>query len=70
MNLPDVIPAMDQMHEALKASIDDPEIDVSIRGALSLGVDLLNKYYSLTDESEVYRVAVGEFFFSIHWLAS
>ncbi|RXW14793.1 hypothetical protein EST38_g11056 [Candolleomyces aberdarensis] len=57
-NLPDVIPAMDQMHDALTSSMKDPKLNASIRSALSLGIDLLNKYYSLTDESEVYRIAI------------
>ncbi|KAJ2911793.1 hypothetical protein MD484_g8620, partial [Candolleomyces efflorescens] len=57
-NLPDVIPAMDHMYATLTASMEDESIDTSIRGALSLGVELLNKYYSLTDESEVYRIAI------------
>jgi hypothetical protein len=61
-NLPEVIPAMDHMHATLKASIDDESIDLSIRAALSLGVQLLNKYYSLTDESEVYRIAISKSF--------
>ncbi|KAJ2927840.1 hypothetical protein H1R20_g9248, partial [Candolleomyces eurysporus] len=57
-NLPDVIPAMDQMHDVLTSSMKDPKLNVSICGALSLGIDLLNKYYSLTDESEVYWIAI------------
>ncbi|KAF6747410.1 hypothetical protein DFP72DRAFT_821764, partial [Ephemerocybe angulata] len=60
VSLADVIPAMDDMHRDLKASIANEELSQPIRSALSLGVDLLNKYYSLTDESEVYRIAIGE----------
>jgi hypothetical protein len=32
---------------------------LAIRAALKLGTRLLNKYYSLTDDSEVYRIAMG-----------
>ena len=60
MNLPDVIPAMDQMHAQLTKSVKDTSLDISIRGALELGIDLLNKYYSLTDELDVYQIAVGK----------
>ena len=31
----------------------------SLQAALSLGKDLLNKYYSLSDDSEIYWIAIG-----------
>jgi hypothetical protein len=31
----------------------------SIRAAMVVGKKLLNKYYTLTDHSEVYRIAMG-----------
>jgi hypothetical protein len=60
-SLTDVIPAMDEMHAELTKSIENINLDLSLCNALSLGIDLLNKYYSLTDDSEVYRIAIGEF---------
>ena len=35
----------------------------TIRAAMSIGKKLLNKYYTLTDHSEVYRIAMGTLFF-------
>ncbi|KAJ2921688.1 hypothetical protein H1R20_g15399, partial [Candolleomyces eurysporus] len=49
---------MDHMHDELTKSIKDEKLNVSLCSALALGVDLLNKYYSLTDELEVYQIAV------------
>ncbi|KAJ2921481.1 hypothetical protein H1R20_g15613, partial [Candolleomyces eurysporus] len=57
-SLTDVIPAMDQMYSELTTAAKNKELHISLRSALSLGVDLLNKYYSLTDESEVYQIAI------------
>ena len=41
------------------ASMDDDEFLLPIKVALELGKRVMNKYYNLTDESEVYRVALG-----------
>ncbi|KAJ2933763.1 hypothetical protein H1R20_g3333, partial [Candolleomyces eurysporus] len=49
---------MDHMHAELMKSVKDENLNASLHSALTLGVDLLNKYYSLTDESEVYRIAI------------
>jgi hypothetical protein len=54
-----VIPAMDKMHAELTAASANPRYSSAIRAALSVGKTLLNKYYSLTDNSEVYRIAMG-----------
>ena len=34
----------------------------SIRAAMAIGKKLLNKYYTLTDHAEVYRIAMGTLF--------
>ena len=34
-----------------------------IRAAMLIGKKLLNKYYTLTDHSEVYQIAMGTLFF-------
>jgi hypothetical protein len=54
-----VIPAMDRMHKDLTAASINEVYSPAIRAALKLGVELLNKYYSLTDNSEIYQIAMG-----------
>jgi len=54
-----VIPAMDKMHDELEATSKDAKYSLAVRAALTTGKNLLNKYYSLTDDSEVYRIAMG-----------
>ena len=38
------------------------EYSTAIKAAVGLGKRTLNRYYSKTDESEVYRIAMGMFF--------
>jgi hypothetical protein len=54
-----VIPAMDRMHDELTAMAENTTYSPALRTALALGQKLLNKYYSLTDNSELYRIAIG-----------
>ena len=54
-----VIPAMDRMHADLLAACNNKKYSTAIRAALKIGMNLLNKYYSITDNSEVYRIAMG-----------
>jgi hypothetical protein len=54
-----VIPAMDRMHDNLTAACEKEEYSPALRAALKMGKGLLDKYYSLTDTSEVYRIAMG-----------
>jgi hypothetical protein len=54
-----VIPAMDKMHAELTAAAENVEYSPALQAALSLGKNLLDKYYSLTDDSEIYRIAMG-----------
>ena len=56
-----VIPAMDRMHTALTTASTNEDYSPAIRAALKLGVKLLDKYYSLTNNSEVYWIAMGEY---------
>jgi len=53
-----VIPAMDRMHKELTAASINDAYSPAIRAALKLGIGLLDKYYSLTDNSEIYRIAM------------
>lgn len=51
---------MDYIDEVLtNASIDNVSFAPPIRAALNIGKKVLNKYYSLTDASEIYRIAIG-----------
>ena len=59
-----VIPAMDHIDEHLTTTSLDRLYCPAVRVALALGKTVLNKYYSLTDASDLYRVAMGEFFFT------
>ena len=53
-----MIPAMDQMHANLLAACDNEDYSTTICTALKVGMNLLNKYYSITDNSEVYQIAM------------
>ena len=54
-----VIPAMDKMHSELMAASNNNAYSPTIRATLKLGTRLLNKYYSITDNLEVYWIAMG-----------
>lgn len=54
-----VIPAMDKMHAQLSAGAEDGEYLPAVQAALKVGTNLLDKYYSLTDNSEVYQIAMS-----------
>jgi hypothetical protein len=41
------------------ASMDGDRFSLPIKVALDLGKRIMNKYYNLTDESEIYRVSIG-----------
>ena len=65
-SLATVIPAMDHIDKVLTtASLDnsesgsEDEYDDAIRVACSLVKKTLNKYYSLTDASTAYRIAMS-----------
>jgi hypothetical protein len=64
-NIAAVIPTMDAIDEVLTTqSLDKVHLDPAIRAALSLAKKTLNKYYNLTDDSEIYRMAMSAFFAS------
>ena len=50
---------MDKMHAELTAATDNVEYLPALQVALSLGKDILNKYYSLSDDSDIYWIAIG-----------
>ena len=54
-----VIPAMDKMHAELIAAVENVEYLPMLQAALELRKNLLDKYYSLSDDSEIYWIAMG-----------
>jgi len=56
-----VIPYFDMITTALEDAIDNPTIPSTVRHAALRGYFMLNKYYSLTDNSIVYRIAMSTF---------
>ena len=53
---------MDHIDNYLATTIRDKSILDGLRGALALGKRTLNRYYTLTDSSDIYRIAMGNFF--------
>lgn len=64
-SLATVIPAMDHIDEMLTMSSLNNVYPPSIRAALSIAKRTSNRYYNATDQSEVYRIAMGELSWSI-----
>ncbi|KIK15264.1 hypothetical protein PISMIDRAFT_115423 [Pisolithus microcarpus 441] len=72
-----VIPAMDYIDEIFTMTmLDDMRLDPSIRAAVGLAKRTLNKYYSLTDMSDLYHIAMVlhphhklEYFRQVKWEA-
>ena len=59
-----VIPAMDTIDRTfMTASMGGDFFSLPIKVALELSKHILNKYYNLTDESEIHRVSIGKFFY-------
>ncbi|PIL36561.1 hypothetical protein GSI_00250 [Ganoderma sinense ZZ0214-1] len=77
-NLATVIPAMDHIDQVLTtASLNEDEYDDAIRVACGLAKTTLNAYYSLTDASSAYRIAMilhprhkTEYFHKLRWSES
>jgi len=61
-NLATVIPAMDHIDEKLTSYSRNKKYAALIRAAVRLAKRTLNRYYELTDSSEVYRIAMGVYF--------
>ena len=58
-----IIPAMDRMHADLVTASANENYSPAIRAALKIGKTLLDKYYSITDNSEIYRIAMSKYLF-------
>ncbi|KAF9040323.1 hypothetical protein BDP27DRAFT_1157217, partial [Rhodocollybia butyracea] len=58
-NISAVIPAMDAIDKAFASGIiDNQQLCAPLRHALSIGKKTLNKYYALTDNSNIYHIAM------------
>ncbi|KAF8547112.1 hypothetical protein OG21DRAFT_1425432, partial [Imleria badia] len=64
-NLATVILAMDHINHQLQMFAQDQKYLPSIHAAVSLARKTLNRYYLLTDNSEVYRIVMSEHLSSI-----
>ncbi|KAJ3511644.1 hypothetical protein NMY22_g15587 [Coprinellus aureogranulatus] len=54
----EVIPIMDTLTAVFNEVIDDTSLHLAVRHAALCGARMLNKYYSKTDDSIVYRIAM------------
>ncbi len=52
---------MDEINDRLTAQANNDKYSLAIRAALGLAKKTLNRYYSRTDESEAYRIAMSEY---------
>jgi len=55
-----VIPIFDIITSALDDCVDNGDLVPAVRHAALRGILMLNKYYALTDDSIVYRIAMSE----------
>ena len=53
---------MDHIEHHLELAANNEKYHASIQAAINIGKSLLNKYYSLTDYSDLYRTAMGMFY--------
>jgi hypothetical protein len=60
-NLAKVIPVMDVINDRLTVKANDRSLSLAIRSSLGLAKKTLNRYYSRTDDSEAYRIAMSTF---------
>jgi hypothetical protein len=56
---------MDHIDEYLATAALNADYPVAIKAALAIGKTTLNRYYNKTDHSEIFRIAMGIFFFNI-----
>jgi hypothetical protein len=71
-NLAAIIPAMDHIDKDFTDKIrPSSKTHPAIRHALTLAKKTLDRYYSLTDDVEVYRIVMGTVFlsFQLHTLS-
>jgi hypothetical protein len=59
--LSNVVLFIDQITEHLSTAIGGEKYPPALRNACRVGLKITNKYYSLTDSSPLYRIAIGMF---------
>ena len=55
-----VIPYMDILTEHLARFKDDTVLSAVVRSAAERGMEVINRYYSKTDQSVIYRIAMSK----------
>jgi len=50
---------MDHIDEHLATAALNPDYPLAVKAALAIGKTTLNRYYNKTDQSEVFRIAMG-----------
>ncbi len=63
-----VIPAMDRIDTMLTTNTTTHKFSPAVRAALAMGKRTLNCYYSRTDDSDVYRTAMGMLNFIFYYV--
>ena len=61
-----VIPLIDNLTNKLTAFAESTSLHVAVRAGAVAGYKVLNKYYSKTDESIVYRLAICKLIFLLN----
>ena len=56
---------MDHIDKHLATATIDNKYPLTIKAALTIGKKTLNCYYNKTDHSEVFRIAMGMYFFTL-----
>ena len=51
---------MDKIDAALNPNASETQYHPAVQAAMKLGKSTMNKYYSHTDQSAVYRIAMGK----------
>jgi hypothetical protein len=52
---------MDRIDEVLTTNALDKQYSISVQAALAMGKKTLNRYYSKTNFSDVYRIAMSTY---------
>jgi hypothetical protein len=58
--LHEVIPIIDAITRTLEKATSDHDLYPAVRASAAKGLSILNKYYSKTDDSIMYRCAMSE----------
>ena len=67
LNLASVIPAMDLMDREFTSYAHDPSYSTPICASIELAQKTLSRYYSSTDKSMLYRIAMGMLLSHVFW---